>query len=124
MKKSVLAVLMISSLLSAAISDSSVNAQKENHVCDLFFVQGSIKRGKGLSRLKEVLGKIIRGQQLEAQYRDHVLVGQYEGTLECHIEPDWLLIYELAQNEVVLTRTGTHAERRARCICANAAVGV
>jgi len=68
------------------------------------------KRGKDLGRLKEVLEKIIGGQQLEAKYRDHVLVGQYQGTRECHIEPDWLLIYELAQSEVVLIRTGTHAD--------------
>jgi mRNA interferase YafQ len=68
------------------------------------------KRGKNLGRLKEVLEKIIGGQQLEAKYRDHVLVGQYKGTRECHIEPDWLLIYELAQSEVVLIRTGTHAD--------------
>ena len=68
------------------------------------------KRGKDLSKLKEVLEKIISGQQLEAKYRDHVLVGQYQGTRECHIEPDWLLIYEPAQSEVVLIRTGTHAD--------------
>ena len=67
------------------------------------------KRGRDLGKLKEVLEKIISGQQLEAKYCDHVLVGQYEGTRECHIEPDWLLIYELAQNEVILIRTGTHA---------------
>jgi len=63
-----------------------------------------------LGGLKEVLEKIISGQQLEAKYRDHVLVGQYKGTRECHIEPDWLLIYELAGSEVVLIRTGTHAD--------------
>jgi mRNA interferase YafQ len=68
------------------------------------------KRGRDLSKLKEVLEKIISGQELEAKYRDHVLVGQYKGTRECHIEPDWLLIYELAHSEVVLIRTGTHAD--------------
>ena len=68
------------------------------------------KRGMDLSKLKEVLEKITSGQQLEAQNRDHVLVGQHKGTRECHIEPDWLLLYELAQNEVVLIRTGTHAD--------------
>ena len=68
------------------------------------------KRGRDLGKLKEVLEKIIGGQQLEAQYRDHVLVGQHKGTRECHIEPDWLLLYELAQSEVVLIRTGTHAD--------------
>ena len=68
------------------------------------------RRGKDLSKLKEVLEKIISGQQLEAKYSDHALVGQYKGTRECHVEPDWLLIYELAQSEVVLIRTGTHAD--------------
>jgi mRNA interferase YafQ len=68
------------------------------------------RRGRDLGKLKEVLEKIISGQQLEAQYSDHVLVGQYKGTRECHIEPDWLLIYELAHSEVVLIRTGTHAD--------------
>ena len=68
------------------------------------------KLGKDLSKLKEVLEKITRGQELEAKYRDHVLVGQYRGTRECHIEADWLLVYEAGQNEVVLIRTGTHAD--------------
>ena len=68
------------------------------------------KRGRDLGKLKEVLGKIISGQELEAKYSDHALVGQYKGTRECHIESDWLLIYELAQNEVVLIRTGTHVD--------------
>ena len=54
------------------------------------------KRGKDMSKLKEVVGKIVRGEELEARYRDHTLVGQHKGTRECHIEPDWLLIYELA----------------------------
>ena len=68
------------------------------------------KRGKDLSKLKEVLEKITRGQELEARYRDHVLVGQYRGTRECHVEPNWLLIYELGQSDVVLIRTGTHTD--------------
>jgi mRNA interferase YafQ len=73
-------------------------------------VSGMKTQGRDLSKLKEVLEKIISWQELEAKYRDHVLVGQYKGVRECHIEPDWLLIYELAQNEVVLIRTGTHAD--------------
>ena len=68
------------------------------------------KRGKDLSKLKEVLEEIVKGQGLEARYRDHALVGQYRSARECHIEPDWLLIYELAPGEVVLIRTGTHAD--------------
>lgn len=68
------------------------------------------KRGKDMSKLKEVVGKIVRGEELEARYGDHALIGQYKGTRECHIEPGGLLIYELAPGEVVLIRTGSHAD--------------
>ena len=68
------------------------------------------KRGKDLGKLKEILKKITSGQEVEPRYRDHVLIGQYRGTRECHIEPDWLLIYEKAASEVVLIRTGTHSD--------------
>jgi len=68
------------------------------------------RRGKDLGNLKGVLEKIARGQEIEPRYRDHVLIGQYRGTRECHIEPDWLLIYEKAESEVVLIRTGTHSD--------------
>ena len=68
------------------------------------------KRGKDSSKLKGILEKIISGQEFEPKYRDHILVGQNKGTRECHIESDWLLIYELAKSEVVLIRTGTHAD--------------
>jgi mRNA interferase YafQ len=67
-------------------------------------------RGKDLGRLKEVLESLVKGEKLSQKYRDHVLVGQYKGTRECHIEPDWLLIYELAESEVVLIRTGSHSD--------------
>jgi len=68
------------------------------------------RRGKDLGKLKEVLEKIASGQELESRHRDHVLIGQYSDTRECHIEPDWLLIYEKAESEVVLIRTGTHSD--------------
>ncbi len=68
------------------------------------------RRGKDLVKLKEVLTSLVRGESLSAKYRDHVLVGQYKGTRECHIEPDWLLIYERAKDEIVLIRTGSHSD--------------
>lgn len=68
------------------------------------------KQAKDMSKLKEVIQKIVGGEELEARYRDHVLVGQYKGTRECHVEPDWLLIYELAPDKVVLIRTGSHSD--------------
>ena len=68
------------------------------------------QRGKDLEKLKRVLERLVKGERLAPKYRDHVLVGQYKGTRECHIEPDWLLIYELAESEIVLIRTGSHSD--------------
>jgi len=68
------------------------------------------QRGKDLDKLKRVLETLVREEKLAPKYRDHVLVGQYKGTRECHIEPDWLLIYELAKGEIVLIRTGSHSD--------------
>ncbi len=68
------------------------------------------KRGKDLSQIKRVLEALVNGLELPAQLHDHVLVGQYKGTRECHLEPDWLLIYEATASEVVLIRTGSHSD--------------
>jgi mRNA interferase YafQ len=68
------------------------------------------KRGKKFEEFKEVVKKLATGEEVEGKYQDHYLVGQYRGSRECHIEPDWLLIYELADNELILVRTGTHSD--------------
>jgi mRNA interferase YafQ len=68
------------------------------------------RRGKDFAVFKTVVGSLIAGQALSLKYRDHPLLGQYAGSRECHIEPDWLLIYELTKSEVVLIRTGTHTD--------------
>jgi mRNA interferase YafQ len=68
------------------------------------------RQGKDLGKLKEVLESLVKDEKLSQKYRDHVLVGQYKGTRECHIEPDWPLLYELAESEVVLIRTGSHSD--------------
>jgi len=68
------------------------------------------QQGKDMDKLKKVLQALAREERLAPRYRDHVLVGQYKGTRECHIEPDWLLIYELAESELVLIRTGSHSD--------------
>ena len=68
------------------------------------------KRGKKFEEFKDVIREIAAEETLEARYRDHVLVGQYKGTRECHIEPDWLLIYEMDGSELILVRTGTHTD--------------
>ena len=70
------------------------------------------KQNKDLDKLYEVIGILADGGTLDARYRDHDLSGYYKGTRECHIEPDWLLVYEI-RNEVLvllLYRLGTHAE--------------
>jgi mRNA interferase YafQ len=68
------------------------------------------RQGKDLGKLKKMLESLVKDEKLSQKYRDHVLVGQYKGTRECHIEPDWLLIYELAEGEIVFIRTGSHSD--------------
>ncbi|OGO38065.1 MAG: hypothetical protein A2W35_21735 [Chloroflexi bacterium RBG_16_57_11] len=68
------------------------------------------KRSKDLGKLKDIFLVLARGEELAQRYSDHLLVGQYKGTRECHIEPDWLLIYERTENELILIRTGSHAD--------------
>lgn len=70
------------------------------------------RRGKPMVELQRVIEILASGGKLEAKYKDHALAGDYCGCRECHIEPDWLLIYQIRGNvlELVLVRTGTHAE--------------
>lgn len=70
------------------------------------------KRGADLSLLEDVIQTLIEEKTLDPKYRDHELSGDYKGFRECHIKPDWLLIYEISSDEIVLTatRTGTHSD--------------
>ena len=70
------------------------------------------KRGKDLEKLTVVLKMLQQGQELPAKYKDHALTGNYIGCRECHIEPDWLLIYRINNDilELIAQRTGTHSE--------------
>ena len=67
-------------------------------------------QGKQLRKLKDIIDALCVGNELETKYRDHKLVGNYKKARECHIEPDWLLIYETSKNIVKLRRTGSHSE--------------
>ena len=69
-----------------------------------------LKRGKSEDKIKEVIKELIIKERLESRYRDHRLIGNYKGRRECHVEPDWLLIYKTMQGEIVFERTGTHAD--------------
>lgn len=70
------------------------------------------KQGKNLSLLKEVLELLVQGEILPLKYKDHILIGHYANTRECHIQPDWLLIYRIDEEQQVLhlIRTGSHSE--------------
>ena len=70
------------------------------------------KRGLDLNLLDAVVDTLRQGKPLEEKYRDHGLTGKYHGFRECHIKPDWLLIY-LIENDILtltLVDTGTHAD--------------
>jgi len=70
------------------------------------------KRGYDISLLTEVIKKLANGEQLPAKNKDHLLSGDYAGCRECHVTPDWLLIYEVVDEALILylTRTGTHSD--------------
>lgn len=70
------------------------------------------KRGYDLRLIKAVISKLANGETLEKKYKDHELAGNYSGCRECHITPDWLLVYEIHDENLILylTRTGTHSD--------------
>lgn len=72
----------------------------------------AIKRGYDMRLLDEVVSKLANGETLPDKNRDHALVGNFAGCRECHITPDWLLIYEIDDGELLLylTRTGSHSD--------------
>ncbi len=68
------------------------------------------RRGKDPQKLKGVLSKLIARKPLAERFKDHILIGNYKDRRECHIEPDWLLVYKLAGNGIIFERTGTHSD--------------
>lgn len=70
------------------------------------------KRGLDISILKDIVTKLANGIQLDEKYKDHALKGNWDGFRECHLQPDWLLIYLLEDDILTLTLvdTGTHAD--------------
>ncbi len=70
------------------------------------------KRGLDFSMLNSVISTLAEGKKLDEKYRDHSLTGEYHGFRECHIEPDWLLLYRIDGKdlELFLFRTGSHSD--------------
>ena len=70
------------------------------------------RRGFDVNKIKFVIEELANGRTLDPKYKDHQLQGNYMGKRECHILPDWLLIYEICDNELLLylVRTGSHSD--------------
>ncbi len=68
------------------------------------------KRGKNMNKLEEIVDKLSIDDVLPANCRPHILSGDWDGFWELHIDPDWLLIYEIDDDTIYLARTGTHSD--------------
>ena len=68
------------------------------------------RQGADLTKLMDVIQQLATGEPLEQRYLDHRLQGNWRGYRECHIEPDWLLIYKTEDNILRLGRTGSHSD--------------
>ena len=68
------------------------------------------KQQKNISKLTVVIEKLLGQEKLEPKYKDHSLSGKYQSHRDCHIEPDWILIYRITEDELILERTGSHSD--------------
>lgn len=68
------------------------------------------RRGKDFGLFKKIIRMLAADESLPSHHRDHALVGQHRGARECHIQPDWLLIYEISDEDLVLIRAGTNSD--------------
>lgn len=68
------------------------------------------KRGKDMSKLGDIIKKLSKEELLDPKHRNHKLRGNFTGRWECHIEPDWLLVYRKTKSEVIFERTGSHSD--------------
>jgi mRNA interferase YafQ len=73
-------------------------------------VKRAERRGKDMGRLRALVSLLCEGAPLPPRYRDHALKGTWAGWRDAHIEPDWLLLYCVAGDDLLLARTGTHAD--------------
>ncbi|MCR4290899.1 MAG: type II toxin-antitoxin system YafQ family toxin [Candidatus Scalindua sp.] len=70
----------------------------------------SVKKRLNIKKLITVITQLTAGEKLPSQFKDHNLLGKYNKYRECHIDHDWLLIYQITEMELTLIRTGTHSE--------------
>lgn len=71
-----------------------------------------VKRNYNLTKFETLLNLLISGEELPTKYKEHLLINNFKGHFDCHIEPDWLLIFKRDDNEklITLVRTGTHSD--------------
>jgi len=68
------------------------------------------KRKRNVSKIKTIITQLQNQELLERKHKDHKLTGNYEGRRECHIAPDWLLLYKIDKQTIIFERTGTHSD--------------
>ncbi|WP_446008039.1 type II toxin-antitoxin system YafQ family toxin [Candidatus Electrothrix sp.] len=68
------------------------------------------KRGKNMDKIKLIIRSLVAEESLDPIHRDHRLIGNWKGRRECHIESDWLLIYQYQSDSIIFERTGTHTD--------------
>ena len=73
-------------------------------------VKRALKHNKNINKLKKIINILLNAEKLPPENRDHQLKGALKDCRECHIEPDWLLIYRIEGSELCLVRTGTHSD--------------
>lgn len=73
-------------------------------------VKKTLKHHKDINKLKKIINFLVNAEKLLPENRDHHLKGTLKDCRECHIEPDWLLIYRIEGSELCLVRTGTHSD--------------
>ena len=69
-----------------------------------------LRSGKDIEKLLSIAEELAEGRRLPPKYHDHPLSGKYKNKRDCHIEPDWILIYAIEDDELVLYRTGSHSQ--------------
>ena len=70
----------------------------------------AMKRSFDISLLDRIVDDLVNEIQLSEKHKDHLLLGEYKGCRECHIKPDWLLIYQVGNGIIVFERTGSHSD--------------
>jgi mRNA interferase YafQ len=73
-------------------------------------IRRQIKKGKNRKKLISIVELLLDGGKLPASKQDHPLLGAWVGRRDCHIEPDWILIYKISESELILERTGSHSD--------------